>query len=162
MNVSLANHCEVAGLQVPPPSAVSKTFVLPRFQTVAWSASVARTPPKSSSSGEWSTAQCEPASVDRRMVPARPTIQQTFSEGAEPAVRSASTLLVCRDQDAPPSLENSITPAWPARQSVFLLGVTIKLKSRARAMSALETRSLPNSAEAFGAGGAAARRATAR
>src|SRR5215472_9931284 len=95
------------------------------------------------------------------MVPARPTIQQIFSEGAEPAVRSASTLLVCRDQDAPPSLENSIMPAWPARQSVFLLGVTIRLKSRARAMSALETRSLPNSAEAFGAGGAAARRATA-
>src|SRR5215472_7497778 len=153
MKVSLANHCEVAGLQVPPPSAVSKTFVLPRFQMVAWSASVARTPPKSSSSGEWSTAQCEPASVVRRMVPARPTIQQTFSEGAEPAVRSTTTLLLCRDQEAPPSLENSIMPAWPARQSVFLLGVTIKFKSAARATRSEET--LP-SLNALGERGAAA------
>src|SRR5215831_7414319 len=70
-------------------------------------------------------AQCAPASLVRRMVPARPTIQQTLSEGAEPAVRSASLLLICRDQEAPPSAENSIMPAWPARQSVFLSGAAI-------------------------------------
>src|SRR5215469_17643139 len=139
MKVSLANHCEVVGFQLTPPSAVSKTLVLPRFQMVAWSASVARTPPRSSSSGEWRTAQCEPASVVRRMVPARPTIQQIFPEGAEPAVRSTTTLLLCRDQEAPPSFENSIMPAWPARQRVLLVGVTIKFKSAARAIRAGET-----------------------
>src|SRR5207245_9665852 len=88
-------------------------------------ASVARTPPKSSTSGEWMMAQCAPASVVRRMVPARPSIQQTLSEGAEPAVRSANTLLVCRDQEAPPSLENSIMPACPTRQSVSPPGAAI-------------------------------------
>src|SRR5438874_4279067 len=62
----LAAHCEAAGFQLTPPSAVSKTFVLPRFQMAAWNASVARTPPRSSSSGEWRRAQCEPASVVRR------------------------------------------------------------------------------------------------
>src|SRR5207253_11030602 len=91
---------------------------------------------RSSDLGEWRRAQCEPASVVRRMVPARPTIQQTFSEGAAPAVRSTTTLLDCRDQEAPPSPENSIMPAWPARQRVFLSGVTIKFRLEARAMSA--------------------------
>src|SRR5207249_3073748 len=107
------DHCEAAGFQVTPPSEVSKTFVLARFQMVAWRASVARMPPKSSSRGEWIVAQCAPPSVVSRMVPARPTIQQTFSEGAEPAVRSANTLLVCRSQEPPSSAENSIMPAWP-------------------------------------------------
>jgi len=32
------------------------------------------------------------------------TIQQTLSEGAEPVSKSASTPLVCRDQEDPPSL----------------------------------------------------------
>src|SRR2546430_1964434 len=105
---------------------VSKIFVLPEFQTMAWSASVARTPPKSSSSGEWRMAQCEPASMVRRIVPARPTIQQTLSEGAEPDVRSTSTLLVCRVQEVPPSLENSIMPARPARHKTLLFGTAIK------------------------------------
>src|SRR5256886_12628193 len=58
-------------------------------------------------------------------LPICPTIQQTFSEGAEPAVRSANTLLVCRSQEAPSSAENSIMPAWPARQRDFLAGAAI-------------------------------------
>src|SRR5215470_13772597 len=82
-------------------------------------------PPKSSTSGEWIALQCTPASVVRRMVPARPTIQQTLSEGAEPPVRSANTLLTCRDQEAPPSLENSIIPTCPARQKTFPPGAAI-------------------------------------
>jgi len=41
------------GVQVSPPSFVSKLLVFRAFQMVAWSASVARTPPRSSESGEW-------------------------------------------------------------------------------------------------------------
>src|SRR5215469_538384 len=90
------------------------------------------------------------------MVPARPTIQQTLSEGAEPAVRSANTLLICRDQEAPPSVENSIMPVWPARHNVFLSGVAITdgLMAAAIRKSAL---SLKAAAGAGAAGGAAAR-----
>src|SRR5215469_2467427 len=113
--------------QVEPPSEVSKVFVLPRFQIVAWRASVARTPLKSSARGERMVAQCAPASVVSRMVPAWPTTQQTFSEGAEPAVNSTDTLLTCRDQDAPPSLEYSILPRWPTRQEVFATGAEITI-----------------------------------
>src|SRR6516162_3473120 len=69
--------------------------------------------------------QLAPASVVRRMVPARPTIQQTVSEGADPAVRSANTLLVCRNHEAPLSLEYSIMPDWPARQRDFPPGAAI-------------------------------------
>src|SRR5215472_8136758 len=118
-------HCEAGGFQVMPPSEVSRVLVLARFQMVAWRASVARTPPKSSPSGEWMVTQCAPASVVSKMVPAWPTTQQTFSEGAEPAVRSANTLLICRNQEAPPSVENSIMPAWPARQRVLPPGAAI-------------------------------------
>jgi len=60
------------------------------------------------------------------MAPARPTIQQTFSEGAEPVSKSTSTPLVCRDQEEPPSLENSIWPLRPARQMTFEPGGKIK------------------------------------
>src|SRR5262249_42777578 len=146
------DHCEAAGFQVRPPSEVSKSFVLPRFQMTAWSASVARTPPTSSwSSEECTTDQSEPASLVSRIVPARPTIQQTLSEGAEPAVNSAATLLICRAHDAPPSLENSIMPRWPTRQRVFLPGaeITYGLTSEAirRAATSLN-------AEGAGTGGA--------
>src|SRR5205807_6167114 len=154
----LAAHCEAAGFQLTPPSAVSKTFVLPRFQMAAWNASVARTPPRSSSSGEWRRAQCEPASVVRRMVPARPTIQQTLSEEAAPAVRSTSTLLVCRDQEAPPSLENSTLPAGPARQRIFRFGATIKFKleAPATAIKPFGAPVSPKAAEVAGGGGSGA------
>src|SRR5713101_6796620 len=45
------------GFQVWPPSLVSKPFVLPAFQIVAWSASEARTPPRSSARGDETTFQ---------------------------------------------------------------------------------------------------------
>src|ERR1700740_844964 len=72
------------------------------------------------------TDQYSPASVVRRMVPARPTTQQTLGEGEEPEVRSATTLLACRTHDVPPSLENSMRPAWPTRQSDWVPGTKIK------------------------------------
>src|ERR1700676_1883266 len=50
------------------------------------------------------------------MVPARPTIQQTFSEGEEPARRSVITPLGCRIQVFPASAEKSMSPAGPIRQ----------------------------------------------
>src|SRR5215467_4613727 len=108
-------------------------------------------PPKSSASGERRVAQCAPASVVRRMVPVRPTIQQTLSEGADPAVRSANTLLTCRDQEVPPSLENSIMPAWPPRQRVFPPGAAITdgLTTAAIRKAALSL----NAAGAVGGGG---------
>src|SRR5215467_13317503 len=86
----------------------------------ACNASVARTPAKSSPSGEWRMVQCAPESTVRRIVPARPTIQQTLSEGAEPAVSSTATLLFCGVQVAPPSLENAMRPAGPMRHRVFV------------------------------------------
>src|SRR5215472_1861503 len=98
-------------------------------------------------------AQCEPASVVRRMVPARPTIQQTLSEGAEPAARSASTLLVCRNQEAPPSLEYSIMPAWPTRQKDFPPGAVIREGLMAAAIC--KVASPLNAAAGGGVGGGA-------
>src|SRR6202158_1273549 len=102
--------------QVRPPSLVSKLLVLRAFQIVACSASAARIPPRSSDIGEEINVQCAPPSVVKRMAPPRPTIQQTLSEGAEPVSKSASTPLFWRDQEEPPSLENSIRPLRPARQ----------------------------------------------
>src|SRR5712664_241579 len=65
------------GVQVRPPSLVSRLLVFRAFQMVAWSASVARTPPRSSASGDGMTFQWVPPSVVRRMAPTRPTIQHT-------------------------------------------------------------------------------------
>src|SRR5258707_14493302 len=102
------------GVQVSPPSFVSKLLVFRAFQMVAWSASVARTPPRSSESGEWINFQWAAPSVASRMAPARPPIQQTCSDGAEPVSRSASTPLVWRAPEAAPSLASSVQPARPA------------------------------------------------
>src|SRR6202165_4094052 len=115
-----AGAAEIHGMgtrvQVTPPSLVWKLFVSLTFQIEAWSASVARTPPRSSPIGEVITFQCAPPSVVRRTAPARPTIQQTLSEGAEPVNKSTITPLVCRDQDLSLSLENSILTPRRARQ----------------------------------------------
>src|SRR2546422_2471631 len=106
--------------------SVSKFLVLRAFQIVACRSSVARIPPRSSDNGEGINLQCAPPSVVRRMAPTRPTIQQTLSEGAEPVSKSVSTPLVCRDQEEPPSLDNSIRPLRPARQIRFEPGGEIK------------------------------------
>src|SRR5260370_39719884 len=111
----IPHHGFGTGFQVWPPSLVSKLLVLRAFQMVACSASEARMPPRSSGNGEEINGQCAPPSVVRRMAPTRPTIQQTLSEGPEPVTKSASTPLVCRDQDVPLLVENSIMPARPAR-----------------------------------------------
>src|ERR1700687_2302875 len=124
-----AGATEIHGLgtrvQVTPPSLVWKLFVSLTFQIVAWSASVSRIPPRSSPIGEVITFQCAPPSVVRSTAPARPTIQQTLSEGAEPVHKSTITPVVCRDQDLPLSLENSILPARPARQMTLEPGAAI-------------------------------------
>src|SRR5215470_3437804 len=73
--------------------------------------------------------QCEPESTVRRIVPPRPTIQQTLSEGAEPAISSTETLLFCGAQVAPPSLENTMNPAGPMRHRVFVPRAEIRFKS---------------------------------
>src|SRR5947207_8916436 len=112
--------------QVRPPSLVSKFLVFRAFQIVACCASVARIPPRSSARGDEIEAQCAPPSVVRRRAPRRPTIQQILSEGAEPPSNSASTPLVCRDQEAPPSPENSIRPERPASHMTFEPGGEIK------------------------------------
>src|SRR5260370_25796595 len=103
------------GFQVRPTSLVSKFLVLRAFQIVACRASVARIPPRSSDSGEAINVQCAPPSVVRRMAPTRPTIQQTLSEGAEPVSKSASTPLLWRGQEDPPSFERSLRPLPPPR-----------------------------------------------
>jgi len=71
------HHGFGTGFQVRPPSLVSKLFVARAFQMVAWSASVARIPPRSSASGEGIIFQWAPPSVVRRTAPTWPTIQQT-------------------------------------------------------------------------------------
>src|SRR6266850_5429521 len=50
------------------------------------------------------------------MVPLRPTIQQTLSDGAEPASKSVMVPLGCTSQVFPPSEENRMTPPGPIRQ----------------------------------------------
>lgn len=57
-------------------------------------------------------------SVERRIVPLRPTIQQTVSDGAEPASRSACTGLDSGVQVLPPSVERSMWPRGPKRQTI--------------------------------------------
>src|SRR2546430_10727569 len=71
---------------------------------------------------DWSSDVCS----SDLMAPRRPTIQQILSEGAEPPSNSASTPLVCRDQEAPPSPENSIRPERPASHLTFEPGGEIK------------------------------------
>src|SRR5713101_5860043 len=149
------HHGFGTGFQVRPPSLFTKLLVFRAFQIVACCASVARIPPRSSDSGEEIKVQCAPPSVVKRMAPTRPTIQQILSEGAEPVNKSASTPLVCRDQDAPPSFENSTKPARPARQRTLEPGGAIKrgLEMVTTSMEAVELN--PATAPAAGEGGAA-------
>src|SRR5260370_21562160 len=70
----------------------------------------------SSCTGARNFCQCAPPSVVRRIVPLLPTIQQTFSEGAEPPSRSVVTGLGCKVHVFPASEENSMMPACPTRQ----------------------------------------------
>src|SRR3970282_944232 len=76
----------------------------------------ATTETQSFSAGEETFSQCSP-SVVLRMAPARPTIQQTFSAGEEPARSSVVTGDACDPQDWPASSERSIRPPGPKRQS---------------------------------------------
>src|SRR5713101_2369198 len=155
-----AHHGFGTGFQVRPPSLVSKFLVLRAFQIVACRSSVARIPPISSDSGEGINVQWAPPSVVRRMAPTRPTIQQTLSEGAEPVSKSASTPLVCRDQEAPRSFEISTKPARPARHRTFEPGATIKRGLETVTTSIMEVAAVrPAAGPAAGSGGAAAARA---
>jgi len=71
-------------VQVIPPSAVAN--VRPSaVTTVAVRASVAVTPDRSTASGKVTRCQVW-RSVERNILPARPTIQQTSADGADPAV----------------------------------------------------------------------------
>src|SRR6266851_4062341 len=89
-----------------------------------------------------------------------PTIQQTLSEGAEPVSKSASTPLVCRDQEAPRSFEISTKPARPARHRTFEPGATIKRGLETVTTSIMEVAAVrPAAGPAAGSGGAAAARA---
>src|SRR5208283_5409963 len=83
-------------------------------------------PPKSSGIGEYNNIQCFPPSVVRSSVPDLPITQQTLSEVAEPAVRSAVTPLCCGLQVLPRSLLRSILPASPRRQACFSPGATMR------------------------------------
>src|SRR5258708_13445861 len=86
-----------------------------------------------------------------------PTIQQTLSEGAEPVSKSARTPLVCRDQDPPPSLENSTKPARPARHMTFEPGTAIKRGLETVTTSIMEVVELrPATVPAAGSGAAGA------
>src|SRR5260370_33449739 len=113
------HHCFGTGFQVRPTSLVTKLLVFRAFQIVACCASVARMPPRSSDRGDEINVQCAPPSVVSRMAPARPTIQQTLSEGAEPVSKSANTPLVCPHPSAPPSLQNSTNPPHPPRHTTL-------------------------------------------
>src|SRR5207248_11318138 len=96
--------------------------------TVACCALTANTEVKSSRIGGSTFVQCAPPSVVRRIVPAFPTIQQTVSEGAEPAIRSVVTPLVCKFQVAPVSAERSIRPLEPTRHTDLPFGAEIVAK----------------------------------
>src|SRR5690349_15026321 len=101
-------------VQVSPPSVVWNLAF--GAETVAWCASTAKMERRSSCEGGRNFCQWAPASVVRRRAPARPTIQQIVSEGAEPASKSVTTPLGCRAQNFPASDENWMMPAWPTRQ----------------------------------------------
>src|ERR1700704_2987744 len=59
------------------------------------------------------------------MVPLRPTIQQTLSDGAEPASKSVMVPLGCTSQVFPPSEENRMTPPGPILQDARPSGAEI-------------------------------------
>src|SRR5580704_4897624 len=77
---------------------------------VASWATTAATAVMSSVVGEGTFIQRLPLSVVSRMVPARPTTQQVWAEGAEPASRSAATPVFCTVQVAPASAERWTIP----------------------------------------------------
>src|ERR1700676_2524011 len=107
------HHSGASFFHVAPPSLV---WYVPRGgDTVAWRALTANTDAKSSTMGGGTFDQWVPPSVVRRMVPARPTSQQTSSEVAEPASKSATTPVDCKVHVAPASLEYSTMPAVPIR-----------------------------------------------
>jgi hypothetical protein len=81
------------GRQVAPPSEVAKRRP-PAAKIVASVALLATTPVRSSLIGAATVVQCWPSTV-RKIVPARPTIQQVAADGADPPVKSAVTPLVC-------------------------------------------------------------------
>src|SRR5215467_3595248 len=101
--------------------------------------------------------QCEPESTVRRIVPARPTIQQTLSEGAEPEVSSTCTLLAWRTHVAPLSFENTMRPAGPMRHRVLAPGAEIKGQSREPAIKLREARTLSYVTPGLPGGAGAAR-----
>jgi hypothetical protein len=55
----------------------------------------------------------------RRIVPLAPTTHATLLPGAAPASKSAVTPLGHGIQVCPESLERSIRPCWPMRQTMF-------------------------------------------
>src|SRR5712692_9494752 len=71
----------------------------------------------------------------RRMVPSRPTTQQTISEGAEPASRSAWTLLVWASHVRPSFRERAIAPPAPTRHRTPPAGGMIITGDFSRAVS---------------------------
>src|SRR5260370_3180603 len=104
--------------QVAPPSMV--WYVPCTGETVACRASTANIDAKSSTMGGRTFTQWAPPSAVRKMVPARPTIQHTLSEGAEPASKSVITPLLCRVHVAPLSAGCSMRPAAPIRHCTAL------------------------------------------
>src|SRR5712664_1175804 len=150
-----SSHGWTTGCQVKAPSLVAKYFVPRAFQMVACSASAARIPPRSSFSGEESNFQCAPASVVKRMAPARPMIQQTLSDVAEPLSRSTRTPLGWRIQECPPSGENSMRPARPGRQTKVEPGAAMRRESETITVSVAALTAYFDAASAAGAGGAA-------
>src|SRR4029077_16690028 len=78
---------------VSPPSAVPNTRPSAAV-TEAWVPSAALTSTRSTAAGEEAFIQCSP-SVVCSTIPACPTTQQTFADGAEPASSAAAGFWIC-------------------------------------------------------------------
>src|SRR6202166_1661296 len=121
------HHSGASFFHVAPASLV--WYVPFAGDTVAWRAFTANTEAKSSTMGGGTFDQWAPPSVVRKMVPARPTIQQILSEVAEPASKSATTPVDCQAQVAPESVECSTRPAAPIRHSAEPCGAAMMTPS---------------------------------
>src|SRR5258705_2620128 len=139
------------GIQVMPPSEVVK--VRPSaVDTVAFCAPVARTADRSAISGKFTRCQFW-WSVERRMVPARPTIQQTSIEGPELAVSGPAATAGGAVHSAPHDVATCAAAGAPsATASCRLCGA-----DRAASLAAASSFSLAaGGGGARGGGGASA------
>ena len=99
-------------------------------------ASSASTPVTSICLGAATLLHVSPPSMVRKIAPPWPTIQQTNTDGADPAVIAYPVSGSCSDQVAPPSMECSTRPGARSRQRTESSGVAITLTTFDTALAA--------------------------